>query len=296
MHQISLRQLRTRDELLTRKRYRVNATRSVLCTIAATACAGGGSLSSVAEPTLPAAVSYAPHRAEYVALSKGRQEQQVPGGSTTTEFGFRVHLTTVIDEEPGGLRITIRVDSVPEASGAGIPPSDLPRAGGTTFTGYVADNGELSDLTGGDTTIALVRQLRRAFEEFLPPIPELGAAPGAAWIDTAVSITRDAGMEIEIISVAAHEVVGWTTYAGMDALHITTRAEYTLSGHGSQMGQAITIDGTGVREEHSYLGADGTYLGGWAADSSNMSALVSSLGLAFPIIQVRKDSLIYRPR
>ncbi len=274
----------------------MNTTRLVLCTLAATACAGSASSSFVAEPKLPAAVSYGPHRAAYVALSQGRQEQQVPGGSTTTEFGFRVYLNTVIDEGPGGLRITIRVDSVPEASGAGIPPSDLLRARGTTITGYVADNGELSDLTGGDTTIALVRQLRRAFEEFLPPIPELGAAPGAAWIDTAVSNTQDAGMEIEIISVTAHEVVGWITYAGRDALHITTHAEYALSGHGSQMGQAITIDGTGVREEHSYLGADGTYLGGWATDSSNMSALVASMGLAFPIIQVRKDSLIYRRR
>jgi len=274
----------------------VNTTRSVLCTLAATACAGGASPSPVVEPTLPPAVSYAPHRAAYVALSKGRQEHQVPGGSTTTEFGFRVYLNTVLDEEPGGLRITIRVDSVPEASGAGIPPSDLLRARGMTITGYVADNGELSDLTGGDTTIALVRQLRRAFEEFLPPIPKLGASPGAAWVDTSISNTQDAGMEIAIISVAAHEVVGWTTYAGLDALHITARAEYTLSGHGSQMGQAIIIDGTGVREEHSYLGADGTYLGSWAADSSNMSALVSSMGLAFPIIQVRKDSLIYRPR
>jgi hypothetical protein len=274
----------------------VNTTRSVLCALAATACAGGASPSSIAKPTLPAVVRYAPHRAAYVALSKGRQEQLVPGGSTTAKFGFRVYLNTVIDEDPGGLRITIRVDSVPEASGAGIPPSDLPLASGTTITGYVAENGKLSDLTGGDTTITLVRQLRRAFEEFLPPIPELGAAPGAAWIDTAVSNTQDAGMEIEIVSVAAHEVFGWTTYADLDALHITTRAEYTLSGHGSQMGQAINIDGTGVREEHSYLGADGTYLGGWAADSSNMSALVSSMGLAFPIIQVRKDSLIYRPR
>ncbi len=274
----------------------MNTTRAVLCTLAAIACAGGASPSPPAEPTRPGAVRYAPHRAAYVAVSNGRQEQQVPGGSTTTEFGFRVYLNTVVDQIPDGLRITIRVDSVPEASGASIPPSDLPRASGTTFTGYVAANGELLDLTGGDTTIALVRQLRRAFEEFLPPIPELGAAPGAAWIDTAVSSTQDAGIEIEIVSVGAHEVVGWTAYAGLDAMHITTRSEYTLLGHGSQMGQAITIEGTGVREEHSYLGADGTYLGGWAADSSNLSALVASMGLAFPIIQVRNDSLIYRPQ
>ena len=274
----------------------MTTARSALFALAGTACAGGATPLSNLEPALPTTVRYAPHQAAYIAVSSGRQDQQVPGGAITTEFGFRVYLNTVVDQGPEGLQITILVDSVPQASGVSIPLSDLPRVSGTTFTGGVAGTGEVLGLSGGDTTISLVRQLHQAFEEFLPPIPELGAEPGAAWIDTATSRTQNAGMEIEIVSVGTHEVVGWTDYAGLEALHITTRSEYTLSGQGSQMGQAITIDGTGIREEHSYLSANGMYLGGWAADSSNMNALLSSVGMAVPIIQVRNDSLIYRPR
>ena len=248
------------------------------------------------EPALPATVRYAPHQAAYVAVSSGRQDQQVPGGAVTTEFGYQVFLRTVVAQGPDGLQIRILVDSVPRASGVNLPPSDLPRVNGTTFTGDVAATGEILGLSGGDTTIALVQQLHQAFAEFLPPIPDIGAEPGAAWIDTATSRTQNAGMEIEIVSVGTHEVVGWAEYAGLQAMHITTRSEYTLSGQGSQMGQAITIDGAGIREEHSYLNANGMYLGGWAADSSSMDALLISVGMSVPIIQVRNDSLIYRPQ
>ena len=268
----------------------------IVLVLGAVAACGGGSQTPAPEPAIPSTLHYAPHSARYVAVSQGWQEQQVPGGATSTEFGFRVHLTTVLVEESGGLGITITVDSVAEASGVGIPPSDLVDAAGTTFTGRVANTGEILDFAGGDTTIAFVRQLYTAFEEFLPSIPSGGAELGATWIDTAVAITNSGGIEIEVVSVASHEVVGWTTHLGFEAMHIMTRSRYTLSGEGSQMGQAITIDGTGTREEHSYVAAVGVYLGGWEADSANMNALITSVGMSIPIIQVRNDSLLYRPR
>jgi hypothetical protein len=160
----------------------------------------------------------------------------------------------------------------------------------------VVANGRIVEFGGGDTTMALVRQLARTFEELFPPIPAGGAAPGLTWVDTATSTIDNGGIELHVTSIAAREVVGWISYAGVDALHMTAFAKYTISGQGTQMGQEITIDGTGIRRSHHYLAAAGAYLGGWASDSSNMHALVASVGLSIPIVQIRADSLIYRSR
>ncbi len=257
-------------------------------------CAGAASTPDPGPP-LPVVVRYAPHQGQYIAVSKGRQEQEVPGGATTSEFGFRVHFATSVTGPANDLRVSFRVDSVSEAQGAGFPSTEVASAAGVTFTGRVAADGRITEFTGGDTTVALIQQLYETFEEFFPPIPPEGVSPGAAWSDTATSTTDRGGINVEIVSVASHEAVGWTTYGGVEALHLTSHAEYVLTGEGTQMGQSIRLDGTGVRDSHYYLGVGGGYLGAHAADSANMNALVVSMGLSIPIVQVRADSLLRRP-
>lgn len=268
---------------------------SVLSTVVALACAGGAPPSETDGP-VPSTVRYAPHQASYELVSNRRVEQFLPTGSTTAESSYRVFLHTSLSEGSEGLGITITIDSVSEATGAGIPPTDVSLAGGTEFTGTVAPSGRLLGFSGGDTTNMLVRQLNQTLGEFLPQLPEGGAVPGVQWTDTAIIQTDNSGLAIEVRSVAAREVLPWTTFAGQDALHLVSRASYTLAGQGAQMGQAITLDGAGVREEHHFVSRAGAYLGAWASDSATIDALVTSVGTSIPIVQLRVDSVVYRPQ
>ncbi len=255
----------------------------------------GGGTAAAPSPSAAAtsiAVRYSSFSAQYIATSHSRTEQHLPSGQLSGEnVTVRVHFRVRVAESGNGLAVALTIDSVPELLGTGLPVGEAVRAQGTVFTGRMAATGRIVDFTGGDSSIALVRLLRTTFRDFFPSIPPGGAVPGARWIDTVQTVNLGGDMEVVIESVLAHEVLGWTDYAGRDALHISTMAQYTLAGSGTQMGQEISLDGTGVRHEHHYLAADGTYLGATAADTSTSIALVVAMDLTIPITQTRVDSL-----
>jgi hypothetical protein len=161
-----------------------------------------------------------------------------------------------------------------------------------TFTGILSPHGEILDFSGGeDAESQFIQRLRTGFQRFVPRVPENGAAPGETWTDSLQTTTGGEGVEISVETVTRSEAVEWTERDSVRALHVIRVSDYTLSGAGSQMGTEFTVDGTGVRHEHRYLGADGTYLGGTAADTSNATALVTAMGMEIPILQIQHDTL-----
>ncbi len=111
------------------------------------------------------------------------------------------------------------------------------------------------------------------------------------WVDTTQTTSNSSGIDIEITAISEHEVLGWTIFDGQEALQFATVTRYTLAGAGNQLGQAISLEGSGVRHERHFVSASGSYLGGTSADTSHTNALVPEMGLTIPITQTRADSL-----
>jgi hypothetical protein len=78
-------------------------------------------------------------------------------------------------------------------------------------------------------------------------------------------------------------------------LPIEVTSNYTLTGTGQQMGQEFTLNGTGRRITKQSLSAQGKYLGATAQDSSTVTVSLTSMGMSFPSIQVRIDTVSVVP-
>lgn len=239
---------------------------------------------------------YGPFAAQYEAVSRGRVEQELPGGSvSTSDFHVRYHLSvrvSVFAEAEGGLAAAMVIDSVVEFEGSAIllPAAQAKQLAGATFTGPMSPGGELSRLTG-DTTTTLGRQLIGRLREFFPRLPAAGAQAGAQWTDTSRTTTSSADIELAILTITRYEALGWTDVEGGRALAIRATAHYTVEGAGEQMGRHVEITGTGRRYAEHLVRSDGRYLGKVSADTAQLAATVAALAVTVPITQLRVDTL-----
>jgi hypothetical protein len=261
------------------------ATLALLAGCGASGTAGGGTIETA--PVVDR-FTYGPFSATYEGVSHGMVDQM----GQTVEFGLRYYLTAGAVAAGGAHRLSITIDSIPELSGPETSQADAEAAAGTTFTGILLPHGEILEFHGADDTEnTFLRQLRTGFLRFFPHLPEDGATPGNTWTDSLQTTQGGDGVDIAVETVTRSEAVDWVEWNGVRALHLVRVSDYTLSGAGSRMGTEFTVDGTGTRHEHRYLAADGTYLGGTAADTSNATALVTAMGMEIPILQIQNDTL-----
>jgi hypothetical protein len=246
-------------------------------------------------PPTPEQVVYQPFTMRYVAASHGRVEQVFSGQAVVSEFSLRYHLSVEAVSAGDVMNLTLTVDSVPHVEGAGLSPAEAALAAGTRFTGVLQPEGGIDEFGGGDTTVALVRQLASGVERIFPQFTHGGVIPGQAWSDTVETVSPGSGFDIQIRVVLDHHAVEWAQHVAGRALHIVSVAHYTLSGEGMQGGSEISIEGSGVQHSHRYVSPDGRYLGGTSADTSRSSALILAIGSEIPVTQVRFDTLAVVP-
>jgi hypothetical protein len=218
-------------------------------------------------------------------------QEYPPGRVTESGLAIRVHFTATLDSAPPALAATIRVDSVPELSGAGLPESTVDAAAGTEFRATLEADGTLTGFHAPQNAGPLVDQLANTFRALFPRLPTGGAASGRRWADTSTITSDVTGIAITNRSVSQSEAMEWTEYRGVRALRVTTTAQYTLTGTGKQAGQDITIEGTGSRHSEYFLGGSGRYLGAVAADTARFQATLGGSGVVLPVTQIRADSL-----
>ncbi|MFQ5702852.1 MAG: hypothetical protein ACE5HT_02395 [Gemmatimonadales bacterium] len=237
---------------------------------------------------------YLPYHAGYRGVSVGEIEQQFNGQVVRNEFGTEFFVTAEVVESPSELRATLVLDSIARVRGAGSVNSsgEANSALGTTFTGRLASTGEILDFQGDLPNGALARELvDRLFRQFFPRIPAHGARAGEHWVDTLETTAVVGGVNNKVRTVNSHSAAGWLTHAGRRALQIVTVSRYAFSGSGVQAGQEFTLEGQGHRLAQHYIGADGSYLGYTATDTSHAEAKLTKLGLTIPVLQTRFDTL-----
>jgi hypothetical protein len=240
-------------------------------------------------------VVYQPFAMRYVAASHGRVEQVFSGQAVVSAFSMRYHVSAEAVSAGDVMNLTLTIDSVPHIEGAGLSPAEAALAADTRFTGILQPEGRIDEFGGGDSTVALVRQLASGLERMFPQFPLGGVVPGQVWSDTVESVSPGSGFDIQIRVVLDHHAVEWTQHVAGRALHIASVAHYTLSGEGMQGGSEISIEGSGVQRSHRYVSPDGRYFGGTSADTSRSTALGLAMGSEIPVTQIRFDTLAVVP-
>jgi hypothetical protein len=267
-------------------------------TAASAACGPPAATRDDAPPPEPARLEYAPFRASYLVISHGTDRQEPPGGEPLVEATEeQYYLSVAVTHSGDGLQARLMVDSVRVLRGSELAPlrTEADAAAGTTFTAALTPRGELTDLTGGDQANSLLRLLASRLRQFFLRLPAGGVAPGTMWSDTSTLESVTAGIGYAVESVHRHEAVEWEDYAGTRGLRVRTDSRYSVSGEGSQGGQAIVIEGAGRRHAERLLDAAGRYLSVTAADTTELTATVTGPGLTVPILQIRYDTLRLLP-
>lgn len=261
----------------------------VLSAVSAAACAGMSGRAS--DPAPPTHFRYEASRGTYAVASHRVVDSDIQGQATRVTTVLRYTLTAELQRDSAGaLSAVLTVDSVQEASGPDFGPDAASRAAGARFTGIVGDDGALEDFAGGDGSM-LIDQVAFSLSRFLPKIPPGGLAPGDRWADTTTTTRPASGAVITVAGVTRYETGGWTQSGDARVLPVTWVRTYTVTGHGDQMGQPFTIEGTGQSTGEHRLTDSGRYAGSATADSSSSTVVLTQLGIEFPVIQVGADTV-----
>lgn len=267
---------------------------AIALALAAGACAGAGR--GTASPEGAGLSGLAPVRfttdtAHYRVASHLAVEQEVGGQTQHSGLELVYHLTVRIARQADRLRATLALDSLPRYGGSGAVDPSVSSARGTVFQGTLTPTGELSEFSGGDSTVRFVRELAAELRNFFPRVLAAGALLGQRWVDTTKQQSTTSSVPLAIRSIGEHEVGEPGEHLGRPALPIRSRIDYTFSGTGSQGGQEFRVDGTGRRLVTEYLAPDGRYLGLTAADSSTFTIALSAAGVTIPGRQTRADTV-----
>jgi hypothetical protein len=235
-------------------------------------------------------VTFAPGTSRFRVVSHAHQEQEIEGNKQEGNFVLEFLATaTLAPEGATRLRLNFVIDSL-RAEGGLISATEAARAKGARLTGILASNGEVTEFTGDSALTGQLSNVATSVRLFFPRVPPGGAQPGQQWSDTVETKTAGSS-QVTIQSINGRRVVDWTEQAGRRALRIEVTSRYTLSGAGQQMGQDFGIAGDGERLTTQFLAADGHYLGATSHDSSKVTVTLTAMGMAFPSIQVRSDTV-----
>ena len=78
-------------------------------------------------------------------------------------------------------------------------------------------------------------------------------------------------------------------------MRIESGATYNLAGSGQNGGQAFEVNGSGTTTGRSFIAEDGRFLGGESQDSTSLTISLPAQGLAIPVTQVLRSSVLVRP-
>lgn len=283
----------------------VDVTRTTLGLLAAAAVlggcgTGGGSAAGSAEAPAPVvqAFQYAPFAVTYRLASHTRTEQEFGGQVNAMQYATATYIAAeAVAGGASGAALTMHVDSLVALGSLppGVSASDLEGVVGTTFRGTMAPTGRIVDFESGAGSGPLLAQMNQSMPRFFSRVPEGGAQPGQTWTDTSTVSSGGMGTDVEITTITTYTAADWVQQGSLRTLPVSAKADFTLSGSGSQGGAEFVLDGTGVSWVRIVFADDGRLIGRTSADTMNMTASVISMGAVVPVTQVRADTLQVLP-
>lgn len=252
-------------------------------------------LSPTPSPVAAGPVTFAPGAARYRRASYLQVQQQVGGQTQQIEEVLVYFVSATLARQGDRLTVSLLVDSVPRYQSDGPAAGLAERARGARFTGELAPSGEISGLSGGDSTNKLLQQLAEELPHFYPRIPAIGAEPNARWTDTTETSSKTGGLPLTTIAVSHHQAEAPADSGAEGTLPIRTLTTYSFSGSGAQGGQVYSVQGEGRRHTVERLTLGGRFLGMVAADTSSYTISLRGLDVSIPGRQTRADTLSLIP-
>jgi len=260
------------------------------------ACAGGTAARPPAGPAPAAAraLTYTAGTTRYRSASHQHIQRRLGDRDQATDAALLAYVSATLTRDGTGLQVAFTVDSVPEYVTGGPGSVGTSAALGATFTGTLAPDGSIANLSGGDSSVRLLAQLGDEIGHFYPRLPAGGISPGARWTDTTKTTTSRGGVPLTMTTVSEH-LVGTPRDTLGGALPIETHTTYSFAGTGSQAGEAFSVQGAGAGRSVALLGLAGRFLGLTAADSSSYTIALKAADLTIPAHQTRADTVSVVP-
>ncbi len=240
----------------------------------------------------PSAVRYSVHRQLHIQQGVGEQVH-------TQDLGTRAFLTVAIAGPPDGTGYpaTFTVDSIIADSGTAAQlTATLSRAKKLVFAGRVAPSGEFVNSVPSDSAVAQsFVQLLGGFRDFLPRIPPGGLELGSAWSDTLDRTQKGGGLEMTLQAITQGRAAAWEDHAGTRCLRVEGTVSYNLAGKGQSGGQPMEVAGRGMGSGFSFIASGGRFLGAESRDSANLTYRFLIQGVALPVIQVTRTTVVVLP-
>jgi hypothetical protein len=247
----------------------------------------------------PSMVRYGPSAMHYLVYRQLRIQQSFGGQPQRQDLGARVFIGVIITgpADSTGYPATFTVDSILPDSGTPQPIADiLSRVRALVLAGRLAPRGDFQGSTTSDTASAQsIAQLVGNFRDFLPRIPAQGVRVGTAWTDTMALTQRGGGGAVTRQATIHSTATAWEEHAGTRSLRIESSATYSLVGSGQNGGQAFEVGGTGTTTARAFIAEDGRFLGGESQDSTSLTVSLPAQGLAIPVTQVLRSTVLVRP-
>lgn len=244
-------------------------------------------------------VRYGPSAMRYVVYRRLSINQSFSGQQQRQDLGARVYVSVVITgpADTKGYPATFTVDSVLSDSGTPQPVADnMSKVRALVLAGRLAPRGDFQSSTTSDTVSAQsVAQLVGNFRDFLPRLPAEGVRVGTEWTDTMALTQRSGGGAVTRRTTVRSAATAWEDHAGTRSLRIESRATYSVSGSGQNGGQSFEVSGTGATTAQAFVAEDGRFLGGESQDSTSLTVSLPAQGLAIPVIQVLRSTVLVRP-
>ena len=238
----------------------------------------------------PSGLRYATDSSRFRVEGESHVVQEVMGQEMAVDVTSRQLLSVVAAVSGENLSVALTIDSIDVQ---GPPGTDLSAGNvviGHTFRMVVSRLGTMLSVSASDSTDPALAQFAAGQGDFLPQLPAAPVSIGQTWTDT-LSRSQQGPVAVAVCSVRQHQVVGWEDRGGVRSLHLTTTASYSLSGSGDAQGQTVEVSGTGRSIRHAYVSSAGVFLGSTEADSAQITATLTAMGIAVPIRQARTTTV-----
>jgi hypothetical protein len=231
------------------------------------------------------AFAYAPGVQQYRITSTIKRTQQV-GEQKLSDSAESVQVISVAlaAKAKDTLQFTYTVDSL--RTTLAEAQQLLSGMRGKKVTGSMSPQGEVFTFqVPADSTSPMGGQEYQSLRTFLIRFPNKSLQPGVSWTDTVSNKFSNMGIDGTETTVVTSRIVGDTTIAGQKAWRVQRSATATVTGSGSQNGQAIVVDGTRSIAGVSYMSRSGLYLGSNSTQQAKTTITAPAAGQSLIITQ-----------
>ncbi len=211
----------------------------------------------------------------------GQPNQQVNLGVTSW-------IAVTLSDTTGGRILHVVVDSLKYDGGAPqLTQSSVDSARGGTLHGFVEASGHVKEIVAQPADNIFLSDVQGVIHSFFPKV-RTGAKTGDIWTDTVEVTNTQNGSNIKSKFAIKYTAGDRSSVSGVPALKLSSTSSATMSGTAQNpMAGSMEVEGTVTGTSESFVGADGRYLGGSSASTSNQLLKVAMAPAPIPVKTIR---------